>query len=612
MPRFLLVALLGALLAAPARATIVFEQPHAGTGTLHKSSWYPPDGLDGDNYCWDRFTLAGNTAISEVHWRGGYEYHASGSGQSPVFDFEVSIYRSSVGGSQPDLGAGGRLARYFVGSNAGETSAGAFGGVTFYDYAFTLPSPFQATGGTPYWVRIVASQGIAPPFYAPDWGLAVGTGGNNSHFRYITGGTYQNITNDLAFSLHASSAPTVTIAAAEFPTGAGLVTGAGAYPIGSQVSLTAAANPGWGFLNWTEGASPVSTNPNYTFAATTNRTLVANFDTAFTVTTSVYPDYGGTVTGAGVYTVGSTVTLEALPAHGFVFNSWSDGMITPLHVFPAASDIQLTAFFDSAPNAATFDFNNAPVHTPLPLDQTVSGLGAHFTGGYSVQAVGTVGIAPAGFSGNYLYPGSVFGSDLEINFSESLIDFSILYATQELNCDGAARVRVTAYLDGLFVGTNTMVAPLPGAYPSATLSITPPGDFNRVVVHWDAPGVGCQDYGVILFLDNVTVTRAVAPGAVDEGNPAVAPRLAAPAPNPFQRSTTIRFDLPKAGEVRLNVFDMQGRLVRSLVSGAMEAGPVTLTWDGTDNGGRPVSAGLYALSLDAAGTRQTRRILRLR
>lgn len=117
---------------------------------------------------------------------------------------------------------------------------------------------------------------------------------------------------------------------------------------------------------------------------------------------------------------------------------------------------------------------------------------------------------------------------------------------------------------------------------------------------------------MILFLDNVTVTRAVAPGAVDEGNPAVAPRLAAPAPNPFQRSTTIRFDLPKAGEVRLNVFDMQGRLIRSLVSGAMEAGPVTLTWDGTDDGGRPASAGLYALSLDAVGTRQTRRILRLR
>jgi hypothetical protein len=169
MPRFLLLALLGALLAAPARATIVFEQPPAGTGTLHKSSWYPPDGLDGDSYCWDNFSVAANTAITEVHWRGGYEYHASGSGQAAISAFEVSIYRSIGGNSQPDLGAGGRLVRYDVGGNAGETAAGTFGGVALFDYGYTLPSPFQATGGAVYWVRIVASQGIAPPFYAPDW-----------------------------------------------------------------------------------------------------------------------------------------------------------------------------------------------------------------------------------------------------------------------------------------------------------------------------------------------------------------------------------------------------------------------------------------------------------
>lgn len=611
MPRFLLVALLGALLAAPARATIVFEQPHAGTGTLHKSSWYPPDGLDGDAYCWDSFSLASNTAITEVHWRGGYEYHASGSGQAAISAFEVSIYRSIGGNSQPDLGAGGRLVRYNVSGNAGETAAGTFGGVALFNYGYTLPSPFQATGGAVYWVRIVASQGIAPPFYAPDWGLAVGTGGNNAHFRYITGGTYQNITNDLTFSLHASSAPAVMIAAGESPTGAGTISGAGAYPIGSLVSLTATANAGWGFVNWTEGATPVSVNPHYTFTATVDRTLVANFDTAYTVMTISAPNYGGTTTGDGVYVSGTTVTLTATPAHGFVFNSWSDGTLTPTHSFAASSDIWLTAFFDSAPDAVTFDFDAATPGYGLPLEQTVNGLTAYFAGGFSVQQVGTVGIAPAGMSGNYLYPSSVFPADLVIDFTEALVDFSALVATCDLVCDASAIMRVTAFMDGEPVGTDTAQPP-PGAYPSTTLSIAPPTTFNSVVVHWDAPGQACGDYAPIFWTDVVTVTRASVPGGVGDRVPSATVRLQAPTPNPFTRTTTLRFELPRAGEARLGVFDIQGRLVRTLVTGPRPAGAQEIEWDGRTDDGRPAGAGVYAIRLDAAGMHAARRIVLVR
>lgn len=71
MNRPFLIALLSAVLVSTSEATVVFNQPHNGGGTLHKSSWYPPDGLDGDVYCWDNFTLASNTAISEIRWRGG-------------------------------------------------------------------------------------------------------------------------------------------------------------------------------------------------------------------------------------------------------------------------------------------------------------------------------------------------------------------------------------------------------------------------------------------------------------------------------------------------------------------------------------------------------------
>ena len=611
MKRTLLSALLALLLASPVHASIVFVQPHDGSGTLHKSSWYPPDGLDGDAYCWDNFTLASSRAITEVHWRGGYEFHPSGSGQSPVSDFEVSIYRSIPAGTQPDLGVGGRLVQYFVGGNAGETPAGVFGGVQMFDYAFVLPSPFPATGGTPYWVQVEASQGAVAPSYAPDWGFATGTGGNNAHFRKITGGTYQAPLQDLAFSLAASDAATVTISASESPIGAGTISGAGAYPLGSTVSLMATPNTGYGFVNWTENGTIIRSQPGYTFTASVNRTLVANFAPTFAIVVSAFPSYAGTVSGGGIYNGGATVTLVATPNPGFVFSSWSDGDPASTRSFPAGADLFLTAFFDNAPGAVTYDFDSAPVHAPFPLDLTVNGLTAHFTGGYSIQPAGTLGFTPLGFAGLCVYPNSVFASDLGVSFSEALTDFSILYAVDELGCDTSARMRVTAYLAGVPVGTNTMVAPVPGTYPSATLAITVPGGFNSVVVHWDAAGTNCQDYGPIFLADNVTVTRATALVGTPAGPGAAQAWLAAPAPSPFHGVTMVRYFLPLAGDARLDVFDTSGRLVRTLVRESVSPGDHGVTWDGSDEAGRRVGTGVYYLRLAGAGSVHTQRVVLL-
>ncbi len=491
---------------------IVFEQPSSPTGGIHKSAWYPPDGLDGDEYAFDNFTLASSAAISEIHWRGGYTNYLSGAGRAPVSAFTISIYRSIAAGSQPDLGAGGRLVQYNVNSNAGETPVAIIGGVQMYDYAFTLATPFPAAGGTKYWVQIEASQGVTATYgWPPDWGLCTATGGDSSYMRRITGGPIQMLAADLAFSLYTSGAPTVNIAATASPAAAGIITGAGPYPVNSTASLNAAANAGWGFVNWTQSGSQVSTNAHYTFTTTVDRTLVANFVPSFTITTSSFPVYGGTTTGGGAFNSGSTVTLIATPNHGFVFTGWSDGAPEASHSFPASADVQLTAFFVSAPNSVTFDFNAAPQYTPFPIDQSVSGLTAHFAGGYSIQQVGAVGIAPMGFSGNCIFPNSVYGADILISFSRTLTDFSILYSTQELGCDSSATMRVTAYQNTALVATATTTAPVPGTWPSGTLAIAAPSGFNNVVVHYDARPPTCADYGVIFLADNVTVTMMPVP-----------------------------------------------------------------------------------------------------
>src|ERR1043166_5911403 len=119
-----------------------------------------------------------------------------------------------------------------------------------------------------------------------------------------------------------------------------------------------------------------------------------------------------------------------------------------------------------------FDFDSATIHTPLPLDLVIEGISAHLSAtgqGFSIQAANTMGFTPAGFSGNCVYPSSVFPADLLVGFSHPLSGFSILYSPQELGCDDSARMKLTAYMDGVLVGTNLATANSPGTWPSETL-----------------------------------------------------------------------------------------------------------------------------------------------
>jgi len=71
------------------------------------------------------------------------------------------------------------------------------------------------------------------------------------------------------------------------------------------------------------------------------------------------------------------------------------------------------------------------------------------------------------------------------------------------------------------------------------------------------------------------------------------------APNPAKGGTTIRFDLPRAVHARLSIFDLSGRLIRTLASGLVPAGSHTLPWDIRDDAGNRVASGMYFLALEA-------------
>ncbi len=80
-------------------------------------------------------------------------------------------------------------------------------------------------------------------------------------------------------------------------------------------------------------------------------------------------------------------------------------------------------------------------------------------------------------------------------------------------------------------------------------------------------------------------------------------------PNPFNPQTRIAFDLASNATVRLAVYDLQGALVRTLVSAALSAGSHEATWDGRDNDGRALASGTYLARLEADGMQQTQKLV---
>ena len=80
-------------------------------------------------------------------------------------------------------------------------------------------------------------------------------------------------------------------------------------------------------------------------------------------------------------------------------------------------------------------------------------------------------------------------------------------------------------------------------------------------------------------------------------------------PNPFNPATTIVFALPEPGRVRLEVFDVGGRRVRTLVDAERPAGEHRVDWDGRDARGRRVSSGVYFYKLDAGSTARVRKMV---
>ncbi len=137
------------------------------------------------------------------------------------------------------------------------------------------------------------------------------------------------------------------------------------------------------------------------------------------------------------------------------------------------------------------------------------------------------------------------------------------------------------------------------------------GGWGRTLYVWDMPFAydvkNCPwpTFHGNMRRDGVHGSHHLSPVPNSSELPEVAFRMEAPFPNPFNPSTSIRLHVPVvdgSSNLQLDVYDIQGRKVRTLHNGAISAGWHTLVWDGRDSSGRTQSSGLYFMRAKSGGS----------
>jgi hypothetical protein len=116
-----------------------------------------------------------------------------------------------------------------------------------------------------------------------------------------------------------------------------------------------------------------------------------------------------------------------------------------------------------------------------------------------------------------------------------------------------------------------------------------------------------EGFGDFSFMSQVAY---VVPVAADE-SPVLRPMLHQNSPNPFNPKTVIAYDVA-AGERAAEVFDCQGRKIRTLVEEQLPSGRYRAIWTGDDQDGHSVSSGIYFCRLNANGQQQVKKMALLR
>ena len=329
----------------------------------------------------------------------------------------------------------------------------------------------------------------------------------------------------------------------------------------------------------------------------------------------VSPPTAGNTAFIGPFAMGGPAENEVMYAgRGYVLKSVTGGanwlpinFSSYMHGNPAA------AIAVSQTNSDVVYVTSAPVETRSNIFRTLDG-GASWTNitsypmpnryliGIAIHPAddATVYVTASGYGSGHLYRSTNSGDDW-VDISGGLPDVP----TSCVLLDPLAPDHIYLGTDlGVFISTDggttwyTFNAGLPDAVMVMDLTISPQNRMLRVATH----GAGVWERK--LYLDTVDVPEGSAE--------AVRFRLNQNHPNPFNPQTSIRYYLADESNVRLELFDAAGRLVRTLVAERQSPGEYAAAWNGQDHQGRAVASGVYLYRLRVGDRTETRQMMLVR
>ena len=378
---------------------------------------------------------------------------------------------------------------------------------------------------------------------------------------------------------------TYTITATANPSNGGTVNGANTYNYGQSCTVTATANTGYTFANWTENGTVVSTNASYTFTVEANRNLVANFSNiTYTITVSANPSNSGSATGGGTYNHGQSCTVIATSADGYTFTNWTEnGSVVSTnanYTFTVTGNRTLVANFEEQ-EPDTYNINVSPNPN---VGGTVAG-GGNYTEGEqcTVTAIANAGYTFVEWTENGEQVSTEANYTFTVSGNRTLVaEFQIQSYT------------ISATVNPMEGGTVSGA----GTYEyGATCTLTATANYEYAFVKWTKNGEEVSTEATFTLIVTATedyVAHFEGPDAIEEGT--IECQIF---PNPFTSKVNIKAE--KALKT-VSVYDIYGRLLKEQKVSDME---IELDMSGLSNGA-------YLLKLDYSDGSSVHRIVKVR
>lgn len=321
------------------------------------------------------------------------------------------------------------------------------------------------------------------------------------------------------------------------------------------------------------------------------------------------PDPGGLITDIYQDMSGKLWAISRLT--GRIYSSEDDGAswalevgfseFTPLTSIMQASNGRYFITAEAVDDFSIIRSDNGEIWFP------VDGLYAVRSAYEIVEVAGHLYAAVAETGGGWLYR----STDLSGEYWERIAEFPVIPGSVAVR--SLARDAVGRLFAGVAMGQHHDITHVYTMHPGQVTWHEYGGAVDvadRVTTI--LPVSGTVYIGTGSFNGNIyRVAGEVTTGTPDDGRtPPYEFNLEQNFPNPFNPSTTITYELPQASAVTLSIYDVSGRLVRILVNSAGEdVGRHQVIWDGRNDAGRPMSAGVYVYRLDAGTLRETRQMV---